>query len=135
MDEGTKQIGIRIPISMYQELKSIAKKKSVYLKKNITLTDIAIEAFNKFLDTSTPGLCPSCHTQNEPSAQFCSSCGIPLEEEGRESITELITTQQKLEAEIEELKKSLSLYRDVNDRMSKLEENMSKLKNKNPADR
>jgi hypothetical protein len=116
--------GIRFPDDMHQQISDIAREREV------TFTDIVLDACAHYLSNTIPGLCPSCHTQNDPSSQYCSASGTPLEEEGRESILELITTQQKLEAEIEELKKALSLYLDVDDRMRKLEENMSQLKNK-----
>jgi predicted amidophosphoribosyltransferase len=84
MEEDTKYIGVRVPVSLYHKLKKIAHEKQT------TLTEIAIESFNQYTSNTTPGLCSHCHTQNPPDSQYCQQCGEPLTAEAAESIqTEL----------------------------------------------
>jgi predicted amidophosphoribosyltransferase len=102
MDEGTKQMGIRIPISMYRKIKLIAHKR------NLSVTNITIEALAQYLDNSTPGLCPSCHHQNEPDAKFCQHCGEPISSEIIES----------MRSEINALKESMRQFQEASKKKS-----------------
>jgi uncharacterized paraquat-inducible protein A len=85
MSEETKQIGIRIPLSMYQEMRDIA------YQKKLTITDVAIEAFESYLQTNTPGLCSKCHFQNRTDDDYCSKCGNALTEQAQETKEVLLT--------------------------------------------
>lgn len=83
MKEPTKQLGLRIPSIQYNQLQDYAKANE------ISLTELIISIFNDFLDTNTPGLCQKCHTQNNPDARYCQSCGEPLTDEARKEIYEV----------------------------------------------
>jgi predicted amidophosphoribosyltransferase len=63
---------VRLPVDVRNRIKSIAKTR------NTTPSQIIIEACIEYLDKSTPGLCPSCHTQNNPDSQYCQKCGSSL---------------------------------------------------------
>lgn len=69
-----KYLAARVPGHLYDGL--FAKSKL----KGVTLTDVLIEALEKYLGKDIPGLCPNCGLQNDPDAKFCSGCGIPLSE-------------------------------------------------------
>ena len=103
MGEDTKQIGIRIPISIYQELKLIAHNRG------LSFTDIAVESFLEYLNTNTPGLCPSCHTQNPPDAKFCLSCGTALGEIiSPEDISRIFLDLNKLSDRVHDMETSMA---------------------------
>lgn len=101
MKEATKQLGIRIPPSQYTDLQERAKAN------NITLTDLVIEIFDNYLNTSTPGLCPLCHTQNSPNAKFCSECSAPLGDGGNLSIEEISLTLQSIIVRVEDMEEKI----------------------------
>jgi len=100
MEEETKYVGVRIPVSLYIKLKQLAHKKQT------TLTDIAIESFLQYTSNNVPGLCPSCHTQNLPDSQYCQTCGEPISNETTESLKQHIL---KLESRIEQLERAVQV--------------------------
>lgn len=69
---------VRLPKDIRDQLKEIAKKRGV------SPSQIIVEACIQYIDSSTPGLCPFCHTQNAPDARYCQKCGEPLTEETME---------------------------------------------------
>lgn len=95
MREDTRQLGLRIPREQYNNLQDIAKAR------DISLTELIISIFDDFLNTNLPGLCPSCHTQNNPEARYCSNCASPLieetEEEEKERYEDLLRRLEKME--------------------------------------
>lgn len=75
MESPKKQITARIPEVIY--LGGVKKAE----EKGLTFTDILIEALEKYLGDDLPGLCPSCHNQNDPESQYCQRCGTALTED------------------------------------------------------
>lgn len=76
--EAVKQIGVRIPYSLWLKLSDEAKRREE------TVSDVVREACELLFNISSPGLCPSCHTQNNPEARYCSNCASPLIEETKD---------------------------------------------------
>ncbi len=68
---------IRFPPDLHKDIKKIAEQRGV------SFAQIVIEACYQYIDGSVPGLCPSCHIQNDPDAQYCQKCGSPLTEEAK----------------------------------------------------
>lgn len=91
METPKKQITARIPESIYLGVNKKAEEKGV------TFTEILIEALEKYLGADLPGLCPSCHTQNDPDDDYCSKCSTPLTSD----------TIVSLQSQIDELKEQL----------------------------
>ena len=106
MAEDTKYVGIRIPLSLYVRLKLIAKDRDT------SLTEIAIESFQQYTDNKIPGLCPLCHIQNNPGAQYCQGCGTALnpDAQGRqmETLNNVIETLKQLDERMQVLEKKVS---------------------------
>lgn len=91
---------VRLPVDVRNRIKSIAKTR------NTTPSAIIIEACIEYLDKSTPGLCPSCHTQNNPDSQYCQKCGSSLvpgvsEQSIQYQVDEIKEQLRKLEEEKE----------------------------------
>lgn len=86
---------VRLPIGLKVELQKIAKAQKT------SLSQIIITACENYVYNNTPGLCPSCHTQNPSDAKYCSNCGSPLfeetEEEREEHIKDILRRLKKIE--------------------------------------
>lgn len=63
---------IRFPPDLHADIKKLAEERDV------SFTQIVIEACYQYIDGVVPGLCPSCHTQNNPDSQYCQKCGSSL---------------------------------------------------------
>jgi len=72
----------RISAVLVQKIKERAKQD------NTSITAIVEDAFKQYFKDDLPGLCPYCHTQNNPEAQFCQKCGRALTEEAQMSVTQ-----------------------------------------------
>jgi len=114
MEGPKRQITARIPEEVFT---GIMKKAE---ERNLTFTDILIEALKRYLGDELPGLCPSCHTQNDPDAKFCSQCGQSFEQSSDEinlppipkSLESYILKQrekqEKLEQKIEQMNEQIN---------------------------
>jgi len=94
----TKQyISARIPTPIYLTLKKQAEERE------ITFTDILIEALERYIGGNIIGVCSGCHTKNSPDSRFCSLCGLPLDEE--------VNTNRinELEKHIEDMRRRIEL--------------------------
>jgi hypothetical protein len=75
----TRPVNLRFPSDLFGAIQDYAKANEM------KVSEVIFTACELFLDANTPGLCPSCHHQNEPSAKFCSECSNPLTEEVKKS--------------------------------------------------
>lgn len=107
MEEDTKYIGVRIPVSLYHKLKKIAHDKQT------TLTEIAIESFKQYTSNTTPGLCPSCHTQNLPDSQYCQKCGSSLVPGVPESLIKYVAERDAILQDIDRVLETLEPYKPL----------------------
>ena len=89
---------IRFPPDLHADIKKLAESRDV------TFTQIVIEACYQYIDGVIPGLCPSCHTQNLADSQYCQTCGEPIT--GDESLRDHI---KRLEMRIEQLERMVQV--------------------------
>lgn len=107
---------IRFPPDLHADIKKLSEER------NVSFTQIVIEACYQYIDGVVPGLCSSCHTQNNPDSQYCQKCGSSLSpgipdssmqkqiEELQEQIAKLKEDKYKLlERHVEELLKKRGL--------------------------
>lgn len=73
--EPVKQIGVRLPHSLWVKLALEAKVRDE------SISDLVRDAIELFLDDITPGHCSYCHTHNSPDARYCQKCGHALTED------------------------------------------------------
>lgn len=104
MKEASKQLGIRIPASQYNELKRIA------FEREINITDLIISIFDNYLCERKTGLCSSCHTQNNPDSQYCQKCGSSLLPG---------VSEQSIQYQVDEVKERLRKLEEEKDIMFK----------------
>lgn len=109
MGEKKQHFTARISESLVKKINDEAKSR------NTTITAIVEEAFYKYFYGDVPGLCPSCQTQNEPDAKFCSQCGfsfdlsqsdpesLPIPKSLESYISKQREKQEKLEQKIEQM--------------------------------
>lgn len=111
MHDVQKQLGLRIPIEQYNQLKEYAKAN------NISITELITLIFDDFLIKATPGLCSVCRTQNPPDAKYCKNCSVPLVEGIKlamhEQINELSYNLEQLEKVIKKHDKILEDFRNI----------------------
>jgi hypothetical protein len=63
---------IRFPPDLHPKIKAIAEER------DISFAQVVIEACYQYIDGKIPGLCPSCHHQNDPDSKFCGQCSASL---------------------------------------------------------
>ena len=68
----TRPVSLRFPEELYSAIQVYAKAT------DRKASDIVFTACEEYLERITPGLCSHCHTQNQPEAKYCSSCGLPM---------------------------------------------------------
>jgi predicted amidophosphoribosyltransferase len=106
MESAKKQITARIPEVIY--LGGIKKAEA----EGLTFTDVLVEALERYLGDELPGLCPLCHIQNNPEAQYCQGCGTALnpDAQGRqmETLNNVIETLKQLDKRMSVLEKKVS---------------------------
>ena len=100
-------MGIRIPASQYTELKRIA------LEKEINITDLIVSIFDNYLCERKTGLCPSCHTQNNPDSQYCQKCGSSLVPGVSESLIKYVAERDAILQDIDRVLETLEPYKPL----------------------
>ena len=98
---------IRFPPDLHKGIKKLAEERKV------SFSQIVIEACYQYLGGSVPGLCPSCHTQNDPDAQYCQKCGASLTEEAKEKQMRLEEMMRDPETLKELLKRALEHLEEI----------------------
>jgi len=108
MDEEKKfPVSFRIPAQLNEIFKERAKKR------NISVTDLFIDALEFYLGDELPGLCFKCKSDNPPETKFCLTCGALLSEQRRiakkaaEKSHSLVNRVKDLEKEIKDISKIL----------------------------
>lgn len=107
MAEKKQHFTARISESLVKKINEEAKSRDT------TVTAIVEEAFNRYFYGSVPGLCPSCHTQNDPDAQYCQKCGASLTEEAKEKQMRLEEMMRDPETLKELLKRALEHLEEI----------------------
>ena len=97
---------IRFPPDLHADIKKLAEER------NVSITQIVIEACYQYIDGVVPGLCPLCHIQNTPEAQYCQGCGTALnpDAQGRqmETLNNVIETLKQLDERMQVLEKKVA---------------------------
>lgn len=100
------QRNIQFPKELYDELSKIAKEK------DISYAAVVREACISYISGNTPGLCPLCHIQNNPDAQYCQGCGTALtpdaQERQMETLNNVIETLKQLDERMQVIEKKVS---------------------------
>ena len=98
----TRPVSLRFPEELYSAIQVYAKAT------DRKASDIVFTACEEYLERITPGLCSHCHTQNQPEAKYCSSCGLPVANDPdgfREYIKQTVKdVMEKMQNEKEERK-------------------------------
>ena len=107
MKEASKQLGIRIPASQYNELKRVA------FEREINITDLIISIFDNYLCERKTGLCSSCHTQNNPDSQYCQKCGSSLSPGAPDPFKKYKDERDELISEVDRVLEILEPYKPL----------------------
>jgi hypothetical protein len=75
-------ISFRIPSYILDEIKKRSEKR------NVSITDIFIDALEFYLGDELPGLCFKCKSQNPPEIKFCLTCGNLLSQQRKDFKTD-----------------------------------------------
>lgn len=78
-EDKKKPISFRIPSYILDEVKKRSRKR------NVSITDVFIDALEFYLGDELPGLCFKCKSQNPPEMKFCLTCGNLLSQQRKDS--------------------------------------------------
>jgi len=95
---------IRFPPDLHADIKKLSEER------NVSFTQIVIEACYQYIDGVVPGLCSSCHTQNNPDSQYCQKCGSSLLPG---------VAEQSIQYQVDEVKERLRKLEEEKDTMFK----------------
>jgi len=98
---------IRFPPDLHADIKKLAEKRDV------SFTQIVIEACYQYIDGVVPGLCPSCHTQNNPDSQYCQKCGSSLLSGTSDPFKKYKDEKDKLISEVDRVLETLEPYKPL----------------------
>lgn len=87
--EVRKPYNFRLPVVMLESLDTIARAT------NRTTTDLVIDSIQAFLDAHNAQICAACNSYNKQGSNFCSNCGLPLNEDGKEELERVRELMEK----------------------------------------
>jgi len=69
---------IRFPPDLHTKIKEISANT------HKSFAHVVIDACYQYVEGAIPGICLSCHHQNDPDSRYCQKCGEPLTEEAEQ---------------------------------------------------
>lgn len=73
--EQTRACGLRIPITLFNDIEALAESREA------DLTSLIVLALIEWRDKQMEQICQNCHTVCRPYDNYCYECGYPLAED------------------------------------------------------